>query len=90
MELVKPNAKWVDASENYLLFLEKCCRVCYQSEKHIKEGSAERLLKEIVDSKHVSVLEHANAIIEFSNIRDYGRWAETDIAQRGSWKIEVS
>ena len=31
-----------------------------------------------------------NEIIEFSNIRDYGRWAETDIALRGSWKIEVS
>jgi predicted GIY-YIG superfamily endonuclease len=33
---------------------------------------------------------NGNEIIEFSNIRDYGRWAETDIAQRGSWKIEVS
>jgi predicted GIY-YIG superfamily endonuclease len=33
---------------------------------------------------------NGNDIIEFSNIRDYGRWAETDIALRGSWKIEVS
>lgn len=31
-----------------------------------------------------------NLIIEFSNIRDYGIWCETDIAQKGSWKINVS
>ena len=29
-------------------------------------------------------------IIEFSNIRDYGRWSETEYAQNGSWKINVS
>jgi len=32
----------------------------------------------------------SNEIIEFSNIRDYGRWSETDIAQNGSWTINVS
>jgi len=32
---------------------------------------------------------NGNKIIEFSNIRDYGIWAETDIAQNGSWKVEV-
>jgi predicted GIY-YIG superfamily endonuclease len=32
---------------------------------------------------------NGNKIIEFSNIRDYGKWAETDIAQNGSWTIEV-
>ena len=32
----------------------------------------------------------SNKIIEFSNIRDYGRWSETDIAQNGSWTINVS
>jgi len=31
----------------------------------------------------------SNEIIEFSNIRDYGRWAETDIALNGSWTINV-
>lgn len=29
-------------------------------------------------------------IIEFYNIRDYGRWCETDIAMNGSWKVDVS
>lgn len=29
-------------------------------------------------------------IIEFYNIRDYGRWCETDIAMNGSWKVNVS
>ena len=32
----------------------------------------------------------SNKIIEFSNIRDYERWTETDIAQNGSWTINVS
>ena len=32
---------------------------------------------------------NANEIIEFSNIRDYGKWCETDIAQNGSWKINI-
>jgi predicted GIY-YIG superfamily endonuclease len=32
----------------------------------------------------------SNEVIEFSNIRDYGRWTETDIAQNGSWTINVS
>ena len=29
-------------------------------------------------------------IIEFYNIRDYGRWCETDIAMNGSWTVNVS
>ena len=33
---------------------------------------------------------NGNEIIEFSNIRNYEKWCETDIAQNGSWKIEVS
>jgi hypothetical protein len=32
----------------------------------------------------------SNENIEFYNIRDYGRWCETDIAKNGSWKINVS
>ena len=32
----------------------------------------------------------SNKVIEFSNIRDYERWAETDIALNGSWTINVS
>jgi len=32
---------------------------------------------------------NGNEIIEFSNIRDYDKWCETDIAQNGSWKINI-
>jgi len=32
----------------------------------------------------------SNEVIEFSNILDYGRWVETDIALNGSWTINVS
>jgi len=33
---------------------------------------------------------NGNEITRFSNIRDYTRWCETDFAQNGSWKINVS
>ena len=33
---------------------------------------------------------NGDEITRFSNIRDYTRWCETDFAQNGSWKINVS
>jgi thymidylate synthase (FAD) len=53
---------------NYMKFLELCTRNCYKSEEHIKIGSAEKLLKRVVnDFGHYSVVEHANCIIQVSD-----------------------
>jgi len=46
--------------------------------------------KSITQKTTIFTVSNGNEIIEFSNIRNYERWCETDIAQNGSWKIEVS
>ena len=78
---------------NYMQFLELCTRNCYKSEEYIKIGSAEKLLKKVInDLGHYSVTEHANCIMEF---RD--NYAVKDILQmialtvplmRMSWRDE--
>ena len=52
-------------SNNILEFLEPIIRVCYKSEDLIKEGSAERIVKKILDSKHESTIEHINISVKF-------------------------
>lgn len=39
-------------------FIERCGRTCYKSEDRITDGSAERFVRMLVNSKHESVLEH--------------------------------
>lgn len=38
--------------------VERCGRVCYKSEKNIKEGSAEAFTKRLINSGHGAMLEH--------------------------------
>ena len=45
--------------------IEAIGRVCYKSEALIKDGSAEKLVKKLIDSKHESVLEHAYMTVKF-------------------------
>jgi len=54
---------------NYLEFLERCTRVCYKSEEHIKLGSAEKLMSKVVkEYEHYSVTEHCNAVLKFNDV----------------------
>lgn len=64
--IVEPGFEYIDRhQEGYLKFLERCARTCYKSEKHISEGSSERLLNKIVKKyKHISVIEHESCIID--------------------------
>jgi thymidylate synthase (FAD) len=64
--IVEPGFEFFDppTKDNYLEFLERCTRVCYKSEEHIKLGSAEKLMAKVVkEYEHFSVTEHANIII---------------------------
>lgn len=45
--------------------IEAIGRVCYKSEALIKDGSAEKLVQKLIDSKHESVLEHAYMTVKF-------------------------
>ena len=46
--------------------IEQVARVCYKSEDKICEGSAEKMVRSLVRSKHYSMLEHGSIIMEAS------------------------
>ena len=50
------------------LKLERCARICYKSEDKIKAGSAERLLRAVIQRGHESVLEHYRLTVDASNL----------------------
>lgn len=62
-EEVKPHHEFIEppTDETYLEFIERCIRICYKSEP--KGEGAEVFVKRI-SKKHVSVLEHANCIMD--------------------------
>ena len=46
--------------------IEQVARVCYKSEDKICEGSAEKMVRSLVRSKHYAMLEHGSIIMEAS------------------------
>ena len=57
-------------SEEIMRLIERAGRVCYKSEDRIAEGSAEKLIRNLISRGHESVLEHAS--ITFRVICDRG------------------
>lgn len=49
--------------DEVLKHLELCCRNCYQSEGLIGEGSAERMLRKIIELNHTAMLEHFSVTV---------------------------
>ena len=45
--------------------IERVARICYKSEDNIKDGSAERLVKSLIDRGHEAMLEHYSFSIKF-------------------------
>ena len=45
--------------------LERIIRVCYKSENNISDGSAERMIGQIIKSGHTAMLEHENISVKF-------------------------
>jgi thymidylate synthase (FAD) len=81
MKFIQPNAeiweqKFPDSSsknfqEEYIQYMcehiEKCGRVCYKSEDHIKEGSAKDFVQRMLDSEHYAMLEHGTVYLKTIN-----------------------
>ena len=63
MKIVKPTAT-VEGKITDYLGLERAIRVCYKSEDKISQGSAEKLLKHIIQRGHFSCLEHIRIILQ--------------------------
>lgn len=51
--------------QDILKKIERCGRVCYKSEGKIKEGSAEKFVKGIIERGHEAVLEHVSITVKF-------------------------
>lgn len=69
--IVEPHFEFIPPPEagKELEFLEICTRNCYKSEDKICPGSAEKLLNKVIkEYEHLSVVEHAQIILEFLNI----------------------
>ena len=67
MRIIKPSVS-IESNISYeeaLRIVENATRVCYKSEDKIKEGSAEKLIKGIIKSKHFGCLEHVSLTVKF-------------------------
>lgn len=70
MKLIKPYTEILEQGpgpEGMLKHIERCARVCYKSEDHIKEGTAEKMVKMLIDRGHTAMLEHGTAYLEIDN-----------------------
>lgn len=46
--------------------IEQCARTCYKSEDKITEGSAEKLIRNLVKNGHEAMLEHCSFTVKFT------------------------
>jgi len=67
VKIITPSYEILDVinSEQVMKKLELAGRVCYKSEDRIKEGSAERFVRNIIKSGHESVIEHFFFSVKF-------------------------
>lgn len=55
----------IPTREKALQDIERAARTCYKSEEYIGEGSAERLVKSLIDRGHEAMLEHVSFTVRF-------------------------
>ena len=67
MQTIKAGYEILDTlnGEEILKKIEKIARVCYKSEDKICEGSAERMVRALVKSNHMAMLEHFSFSVKF-------------------------
>lgn len=66
MKLIKPYTEiWEQAPgmEGMLRHIERCARVCYKSEDKIGEGTAEKMVKMLMEREHTAMLEHGTVYL---------------------------
>lgn len=67
MKIIEPSVQILNPPnyQQMLAHIELAARTCYKSEDKISEGSAEELIKRLINSGHHSVLEHCNISVRF-------------------------
>lgn len=63
MNVIKPSYDIMQFTPDLEINIEKAGRVCYKSEARITDGSAEKFISRLMDSKHESVLEHGSITV---------------------------
>ena len=60
MKIVKAGYEIIDTlnGTKILKKIEKVARVCYKSEDKIGEGTAEKIVRALIKSNHLAMLEH--------------------------------
>lgn len=70
MKLIKPSVEFFGEVptdyESALKFIEMAGRTCYKSEDKISEGSAEKFVRKLIESKHLAMVEHSNFVVRLS------------------------
>lgn len=69
MKLIKANTVIMAHTQDMELVIEQAIRVCYKSEDRIEPGSAEKIIRTIMDKHHESTIEHALITVRFVNDR---------------------
>lgn len=71
-----------------IIRIEKAGRTCYQSEKkEITSETADKFISKIVDSGHLSVIEHSSITVKFSNV-SRGFMAELTRHRHAGFSVE--
>lgn len=67
MKIIKPSVEILTPidGEWIIKHIERCGRTCYKSEDKITDESAFKFVKGIVNSEHLSVIEHFNITVKF-------------------------
>ena len=66
MKIINPSATLMEHNIPPYRFIEKVGRTCYKSEDKITEGSAEKMVLNLINSKHLAMLEHEHIYIKMS------------------------
>ena len=69
MNVIKPGytIEHRDELRGGLAIIEKAARTCYKSEDKIKDGSAERMVKALINRHHEAMLEHGDYIFALAD-----------------------
>lgn len=65
MRLIKPSVEIMNYTPNMEATIEEAIRTCYKSEDKICEGSANKIIRNIMDRHHESTIEHALITVRF-------------------------
>ena len=88
IKVIKPSYEIVNEPnwDEVLIALEKAIRTCYKSEKKIDAGTADKLIRSIIERGHESTLEHQMMTVRF--IADRGFLAEITRHRHCSFSVE--